>query len=37
MHLVARMMESTFDTPLTAVFNLRRLQAQIKVNIDIVN
>ena len=28
-------MESTFDTTLTAVFNLRRLQAKTKVKTDI--
>ena len=37
MHLMVRIMESTIDTALTAVFNLRRLQAKTKVKTDIVN
>ena len=37
MHLVARIMESTFDAALTAVFIRRRLQAKTNVKTDIVN
>ena len=37
MYLVTWILESTFNTALTAVFNLRKLQTKTKVKTDIVN